>query len=227
MSRPICVALSLLLLASACASSHEERAAGKNTAAKADDGFVALFNGRDLTGWTYGAKAGEGYRVRDGGILYCTVHDGGNLFTEKQYADFVMRFAFKLTPGANNGVAIRSPLKGKLAYDGIEIQILDDTAEKYAKIRPAQFHGSIYDTVAAERGHLKPVGEWNEQEITAKGSRITIKLNGSIIVDADLANVTDEKILARHPGLKNKTGHLGFLGHGAEIEFRDIRIKAL
>lgn len=204
------------------------RAAGSD----GEEGFVSLFNGKDLTGWVYGSKSGEGYQVKDG-VLYCTVKDGGNLYTEKEYGDFVYRFEFKLTPSANNGIAIRAPLKGNAAYLGMEIQVLDDTGDKYknpdgsTKLRPEQFHGSIYDLVAAKQGHQKPVGEWNEEEIIAKGRQITVKLNGMVIVDANLDDIKDEAKIKKHPGLANKTGHIGFAGHGAQVEFRKMRVKEL
>lgn len=202
-----------------------------------EEGFVSLFNGKDLTGWVYGKaknkdgterenKAGKGYQVRDGAI-YSTKADGGNLYTEKEYGDFHLKFEFKLTPNANNGIGIRAPLTGDSAYAGMEIQVLDDSGSAYTKLRPAQYHGSIYDVFPCERGHQKPVGEWNSEEIIAKGSKIKIILNGATIVDADLDSVKDEAVLKKHPGLKNKKGHIGFLGHGAEVEFRNIRIKEL
>lgn len=202
-----------------------------------EEGFVSLFNGKDLTGWVYGKaknkdgtdrenKAGKGYQVKDGAI-YSTKADGGNLYTEKEYGDFHLKFEFKLTPNANNGIGIRAPLSGDSAYAGMEIQVLDDSGSAYTKLRPAQYHGSIYDVFACERGHQKPVGEWNSEEIIAKGSKIKIILNGATIVDADLDSVKDEAVLKKHPGLKNKKGHIGFLGHGAEVEFRNIRIKEL
>jgi len=199
-----------------------------------EEGFARIFNGKDLSGWFYGTKkgkenkVGEGYQVNaDEGTVYCTAKDGGNLFTEKQYANFVVRFEFKLTPGANNGLAIRSPREGAIAYEGIEIQVLDDTAEKYAKLRPEQYHGSVYNLVAAKRGSLKPVGEWNEEEVTADGRHIVVKLNGATIVDTNLDDVTDEAKLKKHPGLKRTTGHIGFLGHGTDVAFRNIRVKEL
>lgn len=197
-----------------------------------EEGFTSLFNGKDLTGWIYGKKgdgenkAGEGYRVKDGAI-YCTKNDGGNLYTEKEYGDFTFRFEFKLTENANNGIGIRAPLTGDSAYVGMEIQVLDDSGSAYKSLRPAQYHGSIYDVFPAERGHQKPVGEWNQEEITAKGTHVTIKLNGATIVDADLATVTDPAVLKKHPGLKNEKGHIGFLGHGAQVEFRNLRVKEL
>jgi hypothetical protein len=165
--------------------------------------------------------------VKDG-VLVCPADGGGNLFTEKEYSNFVFRFEFKTEPGGNNGVGIRAPFEGDAAYVGMEIQILDDGHEKYkGKIRSEQHHGSIYDVIPARTGFLKPAGEWNEEEIMAKGSRIRVTLNGVIILDADLNDVREEATLKKHPGLKNKSGHIGFLGHGSLLEFRNIRIKAL
>ena len=106
--------------------------------------------------------------------------------------------------------------------------MLDDTAEKYAdKLRPEQYHGSVYDLFAAERGHLKPVGEWNSQEIIAHGRHIKVILNGHTITDANLDDMKDEAKLKKHPGINRTSGHIGFLGHGSEVAFRNLRIKEL
>jgi hypothetical protein len=191
-----------------------------------DEGFVSIFNGQDLAGWVYGSKAGQGYQVENG-VVFCTAKDGGSLYTEREYANFVLRFEFKLTTNANNGIGIRAPLKGDAAYVGMEIQVLDDDGPAYKSLRPEQYHGSIYDVFAAKRGSLKPVGEWNEEEITADGRHVTIKLNGNVIVHANLDDVKDEAKLKKHPGLKNEKGHIGFLGHGSRVEFRNLRIKEL
>ncbi len=205
---------------------------GSGSVSALERGFKALFNGRDLTGWIYGSrqgqenKSGAGYQVANG-VIYCTREDGGNLFTEKEYGDFVLRFEFRLESNSNNGIGIRAPLEGDAAYEGMEIQVLDDSGPAYRDLRPAQYHGSIYDVVAARRGSQKPVGQWNSEEITARGRRITVKLNGNIIVDADLDAVKDQAILSKHPGLARAKGHIGFLGHGSRVEFRNIRIKQL
>jgi hypothetical protein len=204
--------------------------------------FISLFNGKDLTGWVYGKrgngaenKSGLGYQVENG-VLYSTKEDGGNLYTEKEYADFVLWFEVKLTENANNGIGIRAPLAGDAAYAGMEIQVLDDGGSQYTKLQPYQYHGSIYGMVAPKRGFQKPVGEWNSEEITANGRQITIKLNGTTIVDASLDEVTDPEMLRTHRdltkpegsrGIANTKGHIGFLGHGARVEFRNIRIKEL
>ena len=109
----------------------------------------------------------------------------------------------------------------------MEIQILDDGDDVYkGKIQPEQYHGSVYDMIPARTGYRKPVGEWNEEEIVANGRRIKVTLNGVIILDADLDIVKEAKVLARHPGLAF-AGHVGFLGHGTQVEFRNVRIKEL
>jgi hypothetical protein len=199
-----------------------------------EEGYTSIFNGKDLTGWVYGKsgkgenKSGVGYQVdAETKVVFCTVKDGGNLYTEKEYGDFVLRFDFKLTENANNGIGIRAPLEGDSAYAGMEIQVLDDSGSQYTKLRPEQYHGSIYDLFACKRGHQKPVGEWNTEEIEAKGTKIKVTLNGTVIVDADLAEIKDEAKLKKHPGVKNAKGHIGFLGHGARVEFRNLRVKEL
>ncbi|RJP33227.1 MAG: DUF1080 domain-containing protein [Candidatus Omnitrophota bacterium] len=185
-----------------------------------EEGFTSLFNGNNLTGWIGDVK---GYVIEDGAIV---CKPGGNLYTEKEYDNFIIRFEFKLTPGANNGLGIRTPTKGDAAYVGMELQIIDNTADIYKNIQPWQKHGSIYGIVPAKTGFLKPVGEWNDEEVIADGPHITINLNGETIVDT---NLDESKPIDNHdhPGMKNTSGHIGFLGHGSRVEFRNIRIKEL
>jgi hypothetical protein len=187
--------------------------------------FVSLFNGRDLAGWVGDT---DGYYIKEGNIV-CTPGVGGDLFTEKEYSDFVLRFEFKLTGGANNGLGIRAPLGQNAAYHGMELQILENTAEKWANLKAYQYHGSIYGIKPAKRGYLKPVGQWNYEEVIANGNKITVILNDEIIVDADIAEATKDGTMDKqpHPGLFNKSGHIGFLGHGDVVEFRNIMIKEL
>jgi hypothetical protein len=124
--------------------------------------------------------------VAEGGVLYCTKEDGGNLFTTKDYADFVLRFEFRLEPNANNGIGIRAPLEGDVAYKGIEIQVLDDTGSEYQTLKPFQYHGSVYGCVAAKRGSLKPSASGTSRRSTSQGRRIKVTLNGNVIVDTNL-----------------------------------------
>ncbi len=187
--------------------------------------YQPLFNGHDLAGWTGDTR---GYAVEDGAIV-CRPR-GGRLFTSGEYDNFSFRFDFKIAEGGNNGVGIRTPLEGDPAYVGMEIQVLDDKSERYAnKIKPWQAHGSIYGIVAAERGHQKPLGEWNHEEIIADGRRVKVILNGHTIVDADIDRASADGTVdgKDHPGLKRESGHIGFLGHGARVEFDNVRIKEL
>lgn len=186
--------------------------------------FVSLFDGKTLTGWV-GDTAG--YKVEDGAIH--SLATGTNLFTKASYADFRLKFEFRLTPGANSGIGIRAPLAGDAAFDGIEIQILDNSSPKYANLAPWQYHGSIYGVVPAKREHLKPVGEWNQQEILIVGSKIQVILNGTTIVDADLSQAAEDGTIdgKSHPGLRRQGGYIGFLGHGDPVSFRNITIMEL
>jgi hypothetical protein len=193
----------------------------------AEKGFQSLFNGKNLDGWVLVGGKGPGYVVKDG-VLVCPADGGGNLLTDKDFSNFIFRFQFKLHEGSNNGVGIRAPLEGDIAYTGMEIQILDHDAPVYrGKLKPAQYHGSIYDVVPAKTGFLKPTGEWNQEEITASGRHIKVVLNGTTIVDADLDSVTAPEVLKKHPGLARTTGRIGFLGHGTTVEFRNIKVQPL
>ena len=178
------------------------------TAEELSDGFVSIFDGGTLDGWR-GATAG--YACEEG-VLVCQKQGGGRLFTVKEFGDFVFRFEYRLEPGGNNGISVR----------GHEIQVLDDDAPQYKNIKPCQYHGSIYCTVPAKRGHTKPAGQWNTEEIMCQGSHWKVSVNGAVIVNVDLATVPGQEALA-----KRTSGPLGFLGHGARVEFRNLRVKEL
>ena len=182
-----------------------------------EQGFVQLFAGEEALSPELWAGDVDGYPVENG-VIVC--RKGGKLLTKAEYPNFIFRFEFKLPPKGNNGVGVRTPLDGDAAYAGMEIQILSDA---YEGAQAWQKHGSIYGVVPAETGALKPDGEWNTEEIIAIGPRIIVTVNGKTIVNAD---ITDAKPIhdAQHPGLHNKTGHIGFLGHGDPVEFRNIRV---
>jgi hypothetical protein len=167
--------------------------------------------------------------VKDGCIT-CRPNKGGTIYTKAEYSDFIARMEIKLPPGGNNGLAIRYPGQGDTAYLGMcEIQVLDDNYEKATgeKIDPRQAHGSAYGMVAAERGYQHPLGEWNYEEVTIKGSTIKVELNGTIILDCDLGKVTEYLANKAHPGKDRTNGHFGFAGHNDPVMFRDISIKRL
>lgn len=192
-----------------------------------EPGFISLFDGKTLSGW-FGD--GKKYFSVESGVLVCKKGCHGKLLVDREFTDFVFRFDFKLTPGANNGLAIRSPKTGDTAFVGIEIQILDDSAKKYKHLKDYQYHGSAYGIVAAKRGALKPVGEWNTQEVRCKGRCLQVILNGQKIVDANLDDAAPNSQTidgAKHPGLLRSRGYLGFLCHEDSVHFRNIRIKEL
>lgn len=189
-----------------------------------DDGFTPLFDGKSTQGWEpVGGKAGN-WSVVDGNLV--TKGEGGGwLSTVKTYGDFTLRLEYKVGPAGNSGVFIRTPREGDGAYIGMEIQVLDDGDPVYKALKPAQYTGSIYGVVAAERGHTKKPGEWNLMEITARGRKVAIVLNGSKIVDADLDAHADA--VATHPGIKRAEGYIGLQSHNDPVCYRNIRLKAL
>ena len=207
----------LLLLSTSALAQHP---------AADEGGFVPLFNGKDFTGWKGPV---ENYEVKDGAIA-CKAGKGGTIYTAEEYADFTVRLEVMIPAGSNNGLAIRYPGSGDTAYVGMcELQVLDNDAPKYAKLDPRQYHGSAYGMVAAKRGHLKPAGEWNVQEVTVKGSTIAVVLNGVTILDCDLSKVNMDEVMGKkpHPGKDRTSGHFGFAGHNDLVLYRNIRIKRL
>ncbi|WP_285057714.1 DUF1080 domain-containing protein [Pedobacter ginsengisoli] len=193
------------------------------------EGYKVLFDGTNMHSWTGNTTD---YVIEDGNIAIRPKPgkgSGGNLFTKEEFSDFIYRFEFQLTPGANNGLGIRAPLEGDAAYTGMELQILDNDAPIYKDLHVYQYHGSVYGTIPAKRGFLKPVGEWNYQEVIAKGPKIKVILNGTVILDGDLTPFRKNGAPdgQKHPGLSRDSGHIGFLGHGSPVQFRNIRIKDL
>lgn len=191
------------------------------------EGYKILFDGTNMHHWTGNTVD---YAIEDGCIsLDPKGGHGGNLYTKDEFGNFVLRFEFQLTPGANNGLGIRTPMEGDAAYVGMELQILDNEAPIYEKLAIYQYHGSVYGIIPAKRGYLKPVGEWNYQEVVADGDNIKVTLNGTVILEGNLKEATKNGTAdgQKHPGLFNEKGHIGFLGHGSPVKFKNIRIKEL
>lgn len=189
-------------------------------------GYALLYDGTDLNQWMGNTT---GYVSEEGAIVVHPELAGGNLYTKEEFADFSYRFEFQLTPGANNGIGIRAPLEGDAAYAGMEIQVLDSEHPIYQNLQVYQYHGSVYGVIPAKRGFLKPTGEWNQEEIIAKGNKIKVILNGETIVDGDIKQASKNGTIDHnnHPGLLRTSGHIGFLGHGDVVRFKNIRVKRL
>lgn len=180
--------------------------------------FTPLFNGKDLEGWS-----GDGYEVEDG-ILVCTT-EGKTLVSDRRYANYILDFGFRLPPAGNNGIGIHYPGEGEPDVTGIESQILDNSAEKWADLKPYQYHGSLYTLAAAEGAQLRPVGEWNYERLLVLGSLVRTGLNGGRILDADLDALARE--FPQHEGVRRRSGQLVLCGHGDRVEFRGLRIAEL
>jgi hypothetical protein len=201
--------------------------ANRILASQGKDGFTTAFNGKDFTGW---AGPIDNYDIVDGAIV-CKKGKGGNPYFDRKLRDFSVRLEFKVPQAGNNGLAIRYTGKGNPAYDAMcELQVLAEDYDKVkGKLDARQVHGSAYGMVAAQRGFQRPVGEWNFQEVTVKGSTIRVELNGSVILDADLSKVDQATVMAKskHPGLGLTEGYFGFAGHNDPVAFRNISIKEL
>lgn len=198
---------------------------------EAEAGFVPIFNGRSLDGWEGLNGSTDSYYVKDG-MLVCKKTGKEHIFTQERFSNFILRLQIRMDPGGNNGVGIRTRKHPAPHLQGMEIQVLDDGY--YAdgdplKLLDYQHHGSIYGVVPAKTGHLRPAGQWNDEEIICDGRRVKVILNGTVIVDAHLDEVKplDHKA---HPGLQFKEGRISLHAHGnygAEVFFRNIRVKKL
>ncbi len=210
--------LTTCLLATAGLACADLVPAAKTTAMLEGAAWTPLFDGKSLAGWV-----GEGYAVEEGAIV-CTPK-GAFLHTEKEYSDFVLDLDFKLKAGSNNGVGLRYPGTGDAAYDGMEIQTLDDRDPKYAGLQEWQFHGSVYNiqpSTQSKKNVLKPVGEWNHETIVCIGDHIKVILNGETITDCFLSKLKYDE--AKHPGAKRTTGFIAFCGHGDYVAYKNLKV---
>lgn len=193
-------------------------AAGASAAAD-PPGYRPLFDGQSLAGWEGGGQPAEKcWKVEDGTIV-CTGEKGPWLRSTEQFGDFNLRLEYKLKPGGNSGVYIRVPQNGNHHGDGagIEVQILDDAAERYRTLKGYQYTGSLY-AIAPATSHVgKEPGQWNSLEINCRGTKYHVIHNGTPIISADETTF---------PELKGRLtkGHLGLQNHSEEVWFRNIRI---
>lgn len=221
------VLIAIVLLCCNISSAFAAEPVFKLSKKEKKEGYQLLFDGTSMSQWVGNTKE---YVLEEGCIVMRPGQEmGGNLYTKEEYDNFVLRFEFLLTPEANNGLGLRHTIvPNDKGYLGMELQILDNEAAVYKDLKPWQYHGSVYGYIPAKRGFLKPTGEWNYQEVVANGDHIKVTLNGTVIVDGNLKEVTkdipEDKI---QQGLFNKTGHIAFLGHGSVVKFKNIRVKKL
>ncbi|MBX7207116.1 MAG: DUF1080 domain-containing protein [Verrucomicrobiaceae bacterium] len=204
--------------------------ANKILAARNAEGFKEYINGKDLSDWQ---GAVDSYEVVNGAVR-CKQGKGGDLLTKDEFENGIIRVEFKLPPAGNNGIALRTPLGGHSASDGLELQIIDSdgynakmAAAGKKGLEPYQYHGSLYHCVGAKHGYLRPVGEWNFEEIEVQGQKIKVTLNGTKILDVDI-DTFDRSQFAHPPkGLDHTKGYIGFAGHTDPVEFRSFKVKRL
>ena len=202
--------------------------------------FVPLFpedgtpKGWMVRRWDDVGKAAEDgvlWSVKDGALLGSTKR-GTWLISEKEYGDFVLKYEFKLGPRGNSGCALRAPLLGDPAFDGLELQMAD--LRYNPKAKDSELTGGIYRAIAPRRQIYKPT-EWNEYEISLNKSHLRVVLNGEVIHDLDLDE--QNQAVKRHDGSdappvkdRPRRGHIGFqeLSRGGDhVQIRNARIKVL
>jgi hypothetical protein len=201
--------------------------ANRTLAQRDAEGFQRLDNGTDLGNWQ---GAVENYEVKDGAIV-CKAGKGGDLLSKEEYGDLVLRFEFKLPPGGNNGIALRSPVGGHCSSEGIEVQVIDNDGYNAAHpdhpLKPYQVHGSLYYCVGAKTGFLRPTGEWNYEEIELRNQVLKVTLNGTKILDVDISQIDRTQLPKVPKGLDRQSGFIGFAGHSDPVAFRNFRVKRL
>ena len=214
-----------LCLASACLIMFLVWAISPVPSSAAEKGWITLFNGSDLSGWTITADEPgheRTWKVTDG-VIHCGQKGGSWLRSNEQYEDFILTLEYKISPGGNSGIFIRSAEKGNPAYSGMELQIYDDFGEKPS----AHSAGAIYGSVAASKNMSKPAGEWNKVTIFCIGRRVIDVMNGEKIIDVNLDDYTvplrNQTPLSR----RLRKGFIGLQNYGNPAWFRDIRIKPL
>lgn len=220
----------MLVVSIACCHSgptHTKRASG---ASYETGGWTqALFTGENLTGWETVGGPAKSWKVKEG-VLFTTGEGvdwekgkgGGWLSTTKTYDDFKLSLEFRMSNAGNSGVFLRAPRNGDPAFQGLEVQLLDDYADKFSDLDPAQYTGSVYSLAAPKKRVSKKAGKWQSLTITCKGSRVTVTLNGERIVDLDLEE--KEHLADDHPGVTRRSGYIGLQNHNTKVSFRNIQI---
>lgn len=193
--------------------------------AENDDQFVALFNGSDLAGWHVQEGKPEAWSVVDGAIR-CDRSNGGWLRTTQEFSDFEVRFDVRLSAGANTGVGLRFPGEGSPTRTGIELQLIDESAPKYADLRDDQYTGSLYYQLPPLQRQAIPVGEWVPVQVVVRGPRIRATIGGVVVTDVYLDQLPggdEPHPLRQRPAV----GYVGLQSSGSPVEFRRLRIHDL
>lgn len=212
-----------------------------STTAQKNKGFVSIFDGKTTQGWhTYGKDfVGKGWSVENGTLHFDPKNknnDGGDIVTDKEYADFHLKLEWKISPKGNSGIIfyVNEDLsKYKQTYlTGPEMQVLDNDGHPDGKITKHRA-GNLYDMIQSSSEPVKPVGEWNLAEIISKKGKLTFKLNGVTVVkttmwDDNWKNLISNSKFAKWQGFGTyKKGRIALQDHGDQVWYRNIMIKEL
>jgi hypothetical protein len=216
-----------------CLMASGVRADNTLTDAERSSGWLLLFDGKTLDGWMTSESKPSKRSVEDGCINphrcghYMMVHT-------QQWSNFELSLDFKISPGCNSGIFVRTPsltpLPGKdVGYNGLEVQIIDSTNADYYDT------GAIYDLSKPTRNAMKPAGQWNHAEVTCNGSVIDVVINGEKVNHIYLDQFSEPR--KRPDGTSHKfefayknhprKGYIGLQDHGSDCWFKNIKLRPL
>jgi hypothetical protein len=221
-----CIGTLVIVLVSGSAGRPSAAVVARPSSAATVDraaGWVSLFNGKDLTGWHVQTGKADVWKVKGGNLTFADPPAEGWLVTDQPFADFEFRLEFLLTSGSDSGVGLRLSPRGE-TVERLEVQIRDE-----AKDNPpgdALVTGSLCHLAAAIRPATRPAGQWNDMRITASGSHISVDLNGSRTLEADLA---DARTLTGpvHPVQREPRGSIGLQCFAGSVQFRNLQVRPI
>ncbi len=193
----------------------------QNLKKSAADGFVEMFNGKDLTGW----QTTGNWIVQKGNIVTLIPRPGEEgwkrydayLTTDRKYGDFIIDLEFKFNKDGNSGVFLRVGDLKDHVKSGFEVQILDTYGKEEVGNHDC---GGIIGAQGPSKNMVKPAGQWNRYIITVKGNNLKVVLNGEKIIDMDMSK---SKYLRTRPA----RGYISFQDEAQRIWYRNVRIKEL
>ena len=224
----------LVLLAPACAVVDDDVLPNRLNAVEAQAGWELLFDGTSTKGWRGFRKEGmpAGWEVRDGTLAL--TGSGGDIVTQKVYADFILTLEWKISPAGNSGIFFRVAEDGQDAVwrTGPEMQVLDNTGHPDGQDARTSA-GANYALHAPPADFTRPVGEWNEVRIEVRDGRVRHWLNGYLCVDYKLGSedwkelVAASKFGAMPDYGRAPVGHIALQDHGDPVWYRNIKILPL
>ncbi len=184
---------------------------------KSEEGFVSLFDGKQLDGWFVMGKP-QGWKITDS-VIHSDAAQGGNwLRSEKTYGDFILKLEWRVSKNGNSGVFLRSTREGQPWLTGYEVQISNEPRDD------EHCTGSLYGYAAAKPRPDESAEKWHTYELHCHGPRITVISDGVKCVEYDqsTSEKTKDKPLKGFIGLQDSHSPAGNW-----IEYRNIRIKEL